>query len=236
MALLALAHHVGVGEVVAVTGISASVAAPEVRHAKELCAKLGIPHRLVSTDELSSPDYRRNDPNRCFHCKSELYQRLAECAAEMGIDNIVDGTSAADLRGHRPGHAAARQQGVFSPWVTADANKDEIRAIARRLGVEAWAKPSSPCLASRVAYGLPVTSQRLDQVGRAEAFLRRIGLHRLRVRHHDHTARLEVPPEDFELVCRNAGAINDRLKALGFIYVSLDLGGLRSGSLLEVLD
>ncbi len=235
MTLLALCKDAGLTRVEAVTGISQSVAQTELKHASILCAELNVPHHSVHTNELSSEDYIRNTPDRCFHCKQELYGRLRGLANELDIENIIDGTSAEDLNAHRPGHRAAISNHIISPWAEAKAHKDDIRYIARHLGLSQWQKPSSPCLSSRIAYGLEVTAERLGQVEAAEGFLRTLGFERLRVRHHNTSARIEVPSEEFNAVCAQASSINAHLKSLGFTYITLDLAGLRSGSLLEVL-
>lgn len=233
--LLAIAAgHAGV-QVQAATGLSKSLANRELADATQVCQAWRVPHYRLDTDELAQVAYRRNEPDRCFHCKNELYGQLRRLADRLGIEHIVDGTTAEDLGGHRPGHAAAQQHRIHSPWVSVGANKNDIRAIARELGVDVADKPSSPCLSSRIAYGTEVTAERLDRVGQAEGFLRDLGFNRLRVRLHGPIARIEVPPTDFDAVCVRAADIRARLQQLGFTYITLDLGGLRSGSLLEVL-
>lgn len=219
----------------AATGVSASMPQQEVDAARQLSEDLGLFHTAVHTDELNNPAYQANAPDRCFHCKNELYGRLHQVATERGLAVVMDGTSAEDLSGHRPGHRAAVDWGVVSPLVDVGATKTMIRALAKRLQLPNALRPASPCLSSRIAYGLPVTSERLDQVARAEAALRTLGFDRLRVRNHGALARIEVPVDAFAHALEHRSAIIAGVKNAGFTYVTLDLVGLRSGSLLEIL-
>jgi pyridinium-3,5-biscarboxylic acid mononucleotide sulfurtransferase len=223
------------GKVLAVTGVSASLAGEELGEIQALCARLGIAHRAVATDELSVPGYVANSPDRCYFCKTELYGTLAKVAGETGHAVILDGTTAEDLGGHRPGHRAALEHRVLSPLVEVGAKKSDVRALANRFGLANAERPSSPCLSSRIAYGIPVTPERLSRVGEAEAFLKELGFPEVRVRLHDAIARIEVPRRDLVRAAEQHERIAAELKRLGFTYVTLDLAGLRSGSLLEVL-
>ncbi len=218
----------------AVTGVSPSLATAELLDIQALCARLGLSHLAVETHEMSSPSYVQNAPDRCYHCKSELYDRLGAVARERGLAVVLDGTTADDLHGHRPGKRAADERGVRSPLVEVGAGKAAVRAMARRLGLSNAERPSSPCLSSRIAYGTAVSPERLDRVGRAEAWLKSLGFAEVRVRLHDAIARVEVPRRDLLRAVEHAERITKELRALGFVYVTLDLQGLRSGSLLEV--
>jgi uncharacterized protein len=219
----------------AVTGVSASLAAGAVDDIASFCRDLGLAHHTVVTHELERPEYVANTPQRCYHCKHELFSQLAAIARERGLAHVVDGTTAEDLHGHRPGHQAALELGVLSPLVDLGANKDDVRAMARHLGLRNAERPASPCLSSRIAYGDTITAERLARVGRAEASLQAMGFAQVRVRLHDTIARVEVPTSELVHLSENAPAIVRELTRLGFVYVTLDLAGLRSGSLLEAL-
>lgn len=220
---------------VAATGVSASLADTELGEIEAFCAALGLSHVRVTTDELAVPGYVENTPDRCYHCKDELYGSLRRVADARGLAVVIDGTTAEDIRGHRPGKRAADERGVVSPLLEIGATKEDVRAIARRLGLSNAERPSSPCLSSRIAYGVSVTAERLERVGRAEAFLRELGFSDLRVRLHDSIARVEVPAAELQRAVEHAEAITRALQSYGFTYVTLDLRGLRTGSLLEVL-
>jgi uncharacterized protein len=190
---------------------------------------------LIETNETSDLQYLANTPNRCFFCKSETYDRLIEYAQQNNFNAIVDGTNADDAGDIRPGRQAARDHNVRSPLLEAGFTKNDIRTLAKQLGLPNWDKPSAACLSSRIPYGTPITLQSLSQVERAEAFLRELGLHQLRVRHHDGIARIEVEPADFPLLLEHRVAIITALKAIGYTYVALDLAGFRSGSMNEAI-
>ena len=219
----------------AVTGVSPSIAASEVAEAGELTGLIGIRHELIETHELERSGYVENSPQRCYHCKTELYEQLASLARERGFAFVVDGCNLDDVGDHRPGRAAAAEHGVRSPLIEAALTKDEIRALSLERGLPTWDKPAMACLSSRIPYGTAVTVEALERIGAAEAFLRSLGLRQLRVRHHDGVARIEVEPEVMAALVANRQAIVERLKELGYQYVTLDLAGFRSGSLNEVL-
>lgn len=221
---------------VAGTGVSASLAGQELGEIETFCASVGLRHVRVTTDELAVPGYVANSPDRCYYCKDELYGALRRVADAHGLAAVIDGTTADDVGGHRPGKRAADERGVVSPLLEIGATKEDVRAMARRLGLSNAERPASPCLSSRIAYGVRVTAGRLERVGRAEAFLRTLGFADLRVRLHDQIARIEVPKQDLARAVEHAEAISQALRSFGFTYVTLDLRGLRSGSLLEVLD
>lgn len=220
---------------VAATGISASVPGHDLTAAQALCDQLGMEHVSVTTEELSIAGYTENSLDRCYYCKSELYERLATVADARGLARILDGTTAEELSGHRPGHRAAGEQDVLSPLVEVGATKADVRELARSLGVPDAERPSSPCLSSRIAYGVEVTSERLTRIARSETYLRSLGFRDVRVRLHGPIARVEVPTDQLDLMIERAMEITRELRAVGFTYVTVDLAGLRSGSLLEVL-
>ena len=234
--LLAKIAHQELGDgAVAVTGVSASLPQRARDEIAALCAALGMIHVMISTSELDDPAYVANTPNRCFHCKSELYGKLRGVATQKGIATIVDGTHADDVGGHRPGIKAAREAGVVSPLAYLGLGKATIRALAERLWLPSAQRPSSPCLSSRIAYGVSVTPERLNRIEKAENFIKNLGFERIRVRLHGPIARVEIPSPELEAVIPYAAAIDSHLRELGFAFVTLDLRGLRSGSLLEVL-
>jgi len=222
---------------VALTAISASVAPEEKREAEALAAELGVRHLSVDSDEVGDPRYAANPTNRCYFCKSTLYGLCTGWKQKLGLAVIVDGFNADDLRDHRPGHQAAREQEVRSPLAEVGLTKDEIRAHSRALGLRTWDKPQMPCLASRIPYGTAVTPERLVQIGSAESDLRAAGLRNFRVRYHGDIARLEVAAEEQERFADPAfrERIHRALRARGFTYVALDLEPFRSGRLNEAM-
>jgi uncharacterized protein len=238
--VVAVAQGVLGDKALAVTGVSPSVPASEVEEAKELAAQIGIAHELIDTREMDDPDYVRNNPDRCFHCKDELYGRLAEIARERGFAAVLDGCNLDDTGDFRPGRRAASEHGVRSPLLEAGLTKAEIRELSRDRGLPTWDKPAMACLSSRIPYGTPVTVEALSGVERAEEFLRGLGVRQVRVRHHvlpsgDTVARIETDDAGLELTLANRAAITEQLKAFGYLYVTLDLAGYRTGSLNEAL-
>jgi uncharacterized protein len=237
-ALVAWAAREALGSgAVAITARSESLAPAEAEQARSLAARIGIAHEEIAYSELAIPGYAGNPPDRCYLCKGELFRRLAELAQERGSPVVLDGSNADDLSDYRPGRRAAGEQGVRSPLAELDWGKAEIRDALRALDLPVWDKPSSPCLSSRVPYGEPITREKLEQVGRAEAALRELGFRELRVRHHGSVARVELRREDLLRAVEPAMAdeIVGRVRAAGFAFVSLDLEGLRSGSLNRLL-
>jgi uncharacterized protein len=233
---LAAAAFDALGErALAVTGVSPSIAATEVAEARELAQSIGIAHELIDTHEMDRPGYVENSPQRCYHCKTELYELLASMARERGYAFVVDGCNMDDLGDHRPGRVAAAELRVRSPLIEAELTKEEIRSLSRERGLPTWDKPAMACLSSRLPYGTPVTVEALERVGAAEAFLRSLGARQLRVRHHGDVARIEVEPQDMAVLVEQRERIVARLKELGYKYVTLDLAGFRSGSLNDVL-
>lgn len=232
--VMAAAHHTLGEDAVAVTAVSPSLARRELDAARRLARSQGWNHRTVGTHEVARPEYARNDPDRCYWCKNELFEALAPIAAARRAA-IVVGTNLDDLDDHRPGQRAAGERGVATPLVTAGLGKADVRALAARMALPVADKPASPCLASRFAYGVRVTPEGLRRVERAEEALAELGFRVFRVRDHGELARIEVPPEEIERAATLAPEIARRLKELGFRYVSLDLEGFRSGALNEVL-
>ena len=232
--LLKVAYDTLGARAVAATADSETYPREELAQARELAALIGCEHLVVRTDELRDPHYSANAPDRCYYCKKTLFTELEPLARERGLRAIVYGAMADDLGTHRPGHRAAAEFQVRSPLIEAELGKAEIRALAQRLGLPNWNKPSYACLSSRIAYGEPVTAAKLRVLDEAERFLRAMGLRQFRVRHHDTLARLEVLPEDLPIVVAQREQIVARLKELGYIYVTLDLQGFRSGSMNEV--
>jgi len=231
--LLKVAHDTLGQRAVAATADSETYPREELAEARELAAWIGAEHIIVQTNELADPAYAVNSSDRCYHCKKTLFAELEPIAQARGFGAIVYGAMADDIGTHRPGHRAAAEFQVRSPLIEAGLGKAEIRALAQRLGLPNWNKPSFACLSSRIAYGEQVTAAKLRVLDEAERFMRSLGLSQFRVRHHDTIARLEVTPEDLPLVVEQREAIVARLKELGYVYVTLDLQGFRSGSMNE---
>jgi len=227
----------GTERVLAVTGVSASLAGNELEEARALAARLGARHLLLETGEMQNEQYLANPVNRCYFCKTELFADLQRVAKEQGLAVIADGSNSDDVGDYRPGMAAGHERGVRSPLQEAGLTKAEIRAFSQDLGLPTWDKPAAPCLSSRIPYGQRVTLEKLRQIGEAERLLHQLGYREVRVRHHDSVARIELPrSEMLAFVERgHADEVTRGLKELGFRYVSLDLQGLRSGSLNEAL-
>ncbi|HEX4628633.1 MAG TPA: ATP-dependent sacrificial sulfur transferase LarE, partial [Gemmatimonadales bacterium] len=201
--------------------------------ARAVAQRFDVPLLELDTHELEDPHYLGNPTNRCFFCKSELWRRLIPEARARGLEVVCDGTNADDLREHRPGYAAGRAAGVRSPLAEAGLTKRDVREAARELGLPVWDAPAAPCLSSRVAYGLPITAERLSQVERAEAYLRSCGVKGdLRVRHHGDRASIEVEPAWIAWVTERLPVVRRRLTQLGFAVVEVDPRGYRRGSLL----
>jgi uncharacterized protein len=218
---------------VAVTGVSASLASGELEAARNVAALIGIRHETINTDEFADESYTRNAPDRCFHCKTELYTQIAGLAERLGVAVVVNGANADDVGDYRPGMTAASQHGVRSPLLECGLTKSDVRELAAQWELPVWDKPASPCLSSRVAYGEEVTPERLSMIDQAEQWLRAQGLRTVRVRYHrGDLARLEVPPDAIATLCQQPirEQLVAHLKTLGFTYVSMDLEGFRSGS------
>jgi pyridinium-3,5-biscarboxylic acid mononucleotide sulfurtransferase len=237
-AYLAYAAHQTLGDkMLAVIADSASLPRAELAAALAFAAEHSIPLQILQTNELESPDYQRNDARRCFHCKDELFTQMEQARAERGFAHIAYGRNLDDDGEFRPGQQAATQHHAVAPLVTAQLTKQEIRTLARQACLELWDKPASACLASRIEYGRPVTREHLSQVEQAEAALHSLGFPQVRVRHHGNLARIEIAVEDLPraLALPTLEKITAAVKPLGFLYVTLDTEGYRSGSMNDVL-
>lgn len=237
-ALVAWAAHRALGDrALAVTARSESLSEGEAAAARALAERIGIRQEEITYSELAIPGYADNTPDRCYVCKGELFRRLAVIADERDLAAVLDGTNADDLGDFRPGRRAAEELAVRSPLSELGWGKAAIREALRELELPVWDKPSSPCLSSRVPYGDPITREKLEQIGRAEAALRELGFRELRVRHHGSTARIELPRAEMGRVLADglAEEIVRRVREAGFAFVALDLEGLRSGSLNRLL-
>lgn len=221
---------------IAVTSGSASLKRSDLELAQRLAEDWQLSHRVIYTNELQKADYRANPTNRCFHCKTSLYEALAQIATEEGIDTVFNGTNVDDLGDHRPGLIAAENFNVRSPLIDAEFSKQDIRDLAEHLGLENAQKPQAACLSSRFPYGTAIDEAKLAQVEDAEEFLQQLGFSQFRVRHHDTVARLELMPEQFEKALRHSELINQTLVGLGYSFVAMDLRGFRSGALNEDLQ
>ena len=235
--VLAAAHRALGARAVGMTAVSPSLPASEHDDAVRIAREIGADHRLVNSSELSREGYVANGPDRCFHCKSELYEIAEQRRAEWQLGWILNGTNLDDLGDYRPGLRAATLAGVRSPFVELGFTKADVREVAKALGLGSWDKPAAACLSSRIPYGTSVTPERLSQVGGLEAELRALGFRRSRVRYHDKIARIELDLEDLPrlLEPRMREAVVEAGKTHGFTYITLDLAGYRTGSHNEVL-
>lgn len=229
--LLAAAHDALGGRCVAATAVSPSLARDELRTARRIARAIGARHVPVRTREFEDPRYLRNDARRCYFCKHALFAQLRELAARLGLPHVAYGANVDDTGEYRPGMRAAEESGVRSPLLEAGLAKAEIRALARARGLEVWDKPASPCLASRLPFGTPVTPEALAQVEESERVLHRLGFREVRVRHHGPLARIEVPPGDIPRLAHVLPEVASRLAALGFREVRVAPDGLRPGRL-----
>ncbi|MFH0792943.1 MAG: ATP-dependent sacrificial sulfur transferase LarE [bacterium] len=227
----------GAENAMGVTAKSETLTDEEFELTKRIAAQFGFNHKAIEYSELEIENYATNPANRCYFCKHELFERLAALRHEWSDPTIVEGSHYEDLFEHRPGMTAARELGVRSPLQELKFTKDEIRRLAKDLGLPNWNKPSGACLSSRFPYGQQITREGLDRVGLAEQFLRSIGVGQCRVRHVHSTAKIEVLAQDFPKLMEEANreAIVARFKELGFVYITMDLAGYRSGAMNEVL-
>ncbi len=225
----------GADNTLAVIAISESLGRDEERDALTVLEEIGVPYLRVQTHEVEDPRYAANPANRCYFCKEHVYDALGDVAKANGFEVVVDGFNVDDTGDHRPGRQAGRERGVRSPLHEAGLNKGEIRSLARHLGLSNWAKPAMACLSSRVEYGTTITPEILRQIDDVERALHRMGFQELRVRHHDTVARIEVPGEALNQVLARRDEIVQAVKSAGYVYVTLDLEGLRRGSMNEVL-
>jgi uncharacterized protein len=235
--LAATAHRVLGEKMLAVLADSASLARRDMEQARAFAQSMQMPLRVIQTEELDKPEYQRNDANRCFHCKTELFEGMKALGAELGFANIAYGMNADDTRDFRPGQRAAQEHEVLAPLADAGLTKLEIRTLAKAAGYTLWDRPAAPCLSSRVEYGRPVTREVLEQVERGEESLRQLGFREFRVRHHGELARVEIARSELQraLTMEMLDAITTALRKIGFQYVTLDTAGFRSGSMNVVL-
>ena len=242
-ALLAYAAHRALGEnMMAVLADSPSLSRREYDFARNFAQQHGIPLQIVQTREMQNPDYRANPANRCYFCKTALFERIEELRRQLhepsGASNwpIFYGANLDDLGDFRPGMQAAREASILAPYIELNINKRTIRAISAYYDLEVAEKPAMPCMASRIAYGEEVTPEKLNQIEAAESYLNSLGFREMRVRHHGDIARIEVLPRDLAALIENREKISSKLHELGFVYVSLDLDGFKSGSLNAALS
>jgi uncharacterized protein len=232
-----IAYDVLGDRALAVTAVSPSLLPEELEDAKIQAATIGITHQIIQTHEMANPNYTANPVNRCYFCKSELHDNLKPLAVELGYPYVIDGVNADDLHDYRPGIQAAKERGARSPLAEIGVTKLEVRQLSQQLGLPWWDKPAQPCLSSRFPYGEEITVAKLQRVGRAEIYLRKLGWQNLRVRSEGDTARIELPPDkikDFVLMT-DLESVVKAFQDLGFIYVTLDLEGYRSGKLNQVI-
>ena len=232
------AHRVLGANAVAITADSASLPESHKRDAEAFVARFGIAHEYIATREFENPDYLRNSPDRCFHCKDELFTRLAAVGLDRGYQHIIYGVNVDDLGDYRPGQNAASAHRVAAPLADAGLTKAEIRELSRLAGLPTWDRPASACLSSRIPYGTPVTIENVKTVETGEEAIKALGFRQFRVRFHGEVVRIEIAREEMEraLTMEMARRFTAIFKALGFQYVSLDLEGYRQGSLNEVLN
>jgi len=236
---LAFAAHRTLGAgALAVTALSPSYPRAHRDMALRVASEFGIPHRTVDTSEMANPAYRANRPDRCYHCKTELFDVLGGLREQLGFDAVAYGVNTDDTGDFRPGHRAADEHRVLSPFLDAELSKQEIRDLSRAEGLPTAELPASACLSSRLPYGTEVTPERLRQVEEGEEALRGLGFRQVRLRHHGEVARIEVEPSELSLALDPdmARRMSDAIRPLGFRWVSLDLDGYRTGSLNEVLQ
>lgn len=233
-----IAYDVLGNKALAVTAMSPSLLPEELEDAKIQAATIGIRHQVVETHEMENPNYTSNPINRCYFCKSELHDTLKPLANKLGYPYVIDGVNADDLHDYRPGIQAAKERGARSPLAEVGVSKAEVRQISQHLGLSWWDKPAQPCLSSRFPYGEEITVTKLQRVGRAEIYLRKLGWNNLRVRSEGDTARIELPPEKIQdfIVNIDLKSVVSAFQEFGFIYVTLDLEGYRSGKLNQVLN
>ncbi|MBD1218520.1 ATP-dependent sacrificial sulfur transferase LarE [Aphanizomenon flos-aquae NRERC-008] len=232
-----IAYDVLGDRALAVTAVSPSLLPEELEDAKIQAATIGISHKIVQTQEMDNPNYTSNPVNRCYFCKSELHDTLKPLALELGYPYVVDGVNADDLHDYRPGIQAAKERGARSPLAEIGVTKAEVRQISQKLGLPWWDKPAQPCLSSRFPYGEEITIAKLQRVGRAEIYLRTLGWQNLRVRSEGDTAKIELSPDKIKdfVTMTDLPSLVSVFQNWGFIYITLDLEGYRSGKLNQVL-
>lgn len=232
-----IAYDVLGDRTLAVTAISPSLLPEELEEAEKQAKIIGISHKIIETQEMSNPNYTSNPVNRCYFCKSELHDTLKPLAQQWGYPYIVDGVNADDLHDYRPGIQAAKERGVRSPLAEVGLNKLQVRQLSQELGLSWWNKPAQPCLSSRFPYGEEITVEKLQRVGRAEIYLRKLGYDNVRVRSQGDTAKIELLAQDIKsfIINTDLDQLVNHFQSLGFIYVTLDLEGYQSGKLNHIL-
>lgn len=234
--LVAVAAHKILGDkALAVTAVSPALAKRELEETIRLAEIFGFTHRVIHTNEMAHEGYVANSPQRCYFCKNELYTELTQLADQEAYQWVVNGANTDDKGDYRPGMVAAAEHKVRSPMVEAGLTKDDVRAIAKSLGIPIWDKPAQPCLSSRIPYGIPVTVETLSKIERTEDYLRGLGLKEVRARHHDKLCRIEVGEAEMNFAFEHRHEIVSTVKKIGYLWVSLDMAGLRSGSLNDQL-
>ena len=228
----------GRANVLAVTASSESYPSSEMKIAKRLAQKMSTKHLIIKTGELENADFRRNPVNRCYYCKKELFRKLNSIAKKKGFRYVLDGSTIDDLKDIRYGRTAAREENVKSPLQEAGLDKKDVRQLSKRVHIENWNKPAAACLASRLAYNEPITKEWLKKVNAAEEFIRNFGFNQVRVRRHRNIARIEIANKDIRRFLKKGvkNSIFRKLRSLGFVYVTLDIEGYRTGSMHEELD
>ena len=235
--LVAVAAHRVLGpKAQAVTAVSPALAKRELEETVNLAERMGFAHRVIHTNEMDREGYVANSPQRCYFCKTELYTQLTELADAEAIQWVVNGANTDDQGDYRPGMVAASEHRVRSPMVEAGLTKADVRAIAKSLDIPIWDKPAQPCLSSRIPYGTPVTAENLAKIEQAEEFLRGLGLKEIRARHHDKLCRIEVGEDEIDFAFGHRKEIVAAVKKIGYLWVSMDMLGLRSGSLNDGLN
>lgn len=233
--LKAAVDTLGAEHVLAVTADSESYPSSELQEAKILAEKIGVKHQVIETSELAIPGYAENNKNRCYFCKSSLFDYLIPVMEEKGFHNVIYGVIADDMNEFRPGMQAAKEKGIRGPLLEAQLFKEEIRVLSREFDLPTWNKPSLACLSSRIAYGEYITKEKLTKVDKAEAYLKTLDIRQVRVRTHNDIARIEVEPNDMKTILENHDSIVKELQGYGYKYITLDLIGYLSGSMNKVL-
>ncbi len=233
--LIKVAYDVLGDNALAVTATSSTYSQRELQDAKNFAKKIGIPHIVIHSEELDIDEFSCNPPGRCYYCKKELFQKIQQIAKEHHFNKILDGSNVDDVFDYRPGADALNELGVISPLKDVGLTKQEIRYLSQSIHLDISDKPAFACLASRFPYGVEITKERLQQVESAEDFIFSLGIKQCRVRYHNEIARIEVTKDDIQTIISNAKKITKRFKKLGFIYITLDIEGYRTGSLNEVL-
>lgn len=233
--LLKIAKDVLRDKVIAITAKSPIFFKEETRYAKKMAEEIGVRHRIIETPQLNDSLFTSNPPERCYYCKRLLFSQLIKIAEEERLNYVVDGVNRDDIREHRPGLKANKELGIRSPLKEAGLTKKEIREISRRLELPTHNRPSQSCLATRFPYGIKITPENLSQIEQLENFLKRMGFSQVRIRHHTPIARIEILPQDFNRILKFREEIIKKFKRAGYVYITLDLEGYRSGSMDEVI-